>query len=104
MSRFAAASAAAGGAFPAPWVFPRRTRHRPGQLRGTDKGSYIVDAPCAHCGGRLRLIATLYDPAVIRKILAHGALAHSGQSPGHHSWKDKVITKAQPFLDPEATR
>jgi hypothetical protein len=34
------------------------------------------------CGGRLRLIATLHDPAVIRKILAHLALAHSGQSPG----------------------
>src|SRR6266481_761134 len=37
---------------------------------------------CAHCGGRLRLIATLNDPAVIRKILAHLALGHSGQSPG----------------------
>ena len=37
---------------------------------------------CGHCGGRLRLIATLHDPAVIRKILAHLALAHSGQSPG----------------------
>jgi Putative transposase len=37
---------------------------------------------CGHCGGRLRLIATLHDPAVIRKILAHRALAHSGQSPG----------------------
>jgi hypothetical protein len=37
---------------------------------------------CAHCGGRLRLIATLHDPAVIRKILAHLALAHSGSSPG----------------------
>src|SRR6202795_95630 len=37
---------------------------------------------CAHCGGRLRLIATLHDPAVNRKILAHLALAHSGQSPG----------------------
>jgi len=37
---------------------------------------------CGHCGGRLRLIATLHDPAVIRKILAHLGLAHSGQSPG----------------------
>jgi hypothetical protein len=37
---------------------------------------------CAHCGGRLRLIATLHDPAVIRKILAHLALSHSGPSPG----------------------
>jgi hypothetical protein len=36
----------------------------------------------AHCGGRLRLIATLHDPAVIRKILAHLDLAHLGQSPG----------------------
>src|SRR6266481_2121131 len=26
---------------------------------------------CPQCGGRLRLIATLHDPAVIRKILAH---------------------------------
>jgi hypothetical protein len=37
---------------------------------------------CAHCGGRLRLIATLHDPAVIGKILAHLALSHSGPSPG----------------------
>src|SRR4029450_4656961 len=36
---------------------------------------------CAHCGGRLRLIATLHDPAVIRKILAHLALGHSRQRP-----------------------
>jgi hypothetical protein len=33
-------------------------------------------------GGRLRLIAILHDPVVIRKILAHRGLAHSGQSPG----------------------
>ena len=37
---------------------------------------------CAHCGGRLRLTATLHDPAVIQKILARLALGHSGQSPG----------------------
>ena len=36
---------------------------------------------CAHCGGRLRLIATLHDPAVIRKILAHLALATRGRVP-----------------------
>jgi len=45
--------------------------------------AFAIDVlACAHCGGRLRLIATLHDPAVIRKILAHLALAHSGQSPG----------------------
>jgi hypothetical protein len=37
---------------------------------------------CVYCGGRLRLIASLHDPAVIRRILAHLALSHSGQSPG----------------------
>jgi hypothetical protein len=45
--------------------------------------SFGIDVlACAHCGGRLRLIATLHDPAVIRTILAHLALSHSGQSPG----------------------
>ena len=28
------------------------------------------------------MIATLHDPAVIRKILAHVGIAHSGPSPG----------------------
>jgi hypothetical protein len=36
---------------------------------------------CPHCGGRLRLIATLHDPAVIRKILAHLGRSPSEQSP-----------------------
>jgi len=45
--------------------------------------AFAIDVlACGHCGGRLRLIATLHDPAVIRKILAHLGLAHSGQSPG----------------------
>jgi len=37
---------------------------------------------CPHCGSRLRLIATLHDPAVIRKILAHVGRSPSGLSPG----------------------
>jgi hypothetical protein len=45
--------------------------------------AFAIDVlACVHCGGRLRLIATLHDPAVIRKILAHLGLARSGQSPG----------------------
>jgi hypothetical protein len=45
--------------------------------------AFAIDVlACAHCGGRLRLITTLHDPAVIRKILAHLALSRSGQSPG----------------------
>ena len=37
---------------------------------------------CPRCGGRMRLIATIHDPGVIRRILAHLSLSHSGQSPG----------------------
>ena len=45
--------------------------------------AFAIDVlECPHCGGRLRLIATLHDPAVIRKILAHLGRAQSGQSPG----------------------
>ena len=45
--------------------------------------AFAIDVlACAHCGGRLRLIATLHDPAVIRKLLAHLGIAASGPSPG----------------------
>jgi len=45
--------------------------------------AFAIDVlACAHCGGRLRLIATLHDPAVIRKLLAHLGMARSGPSPG----------------------
>ena len=34
--------------------------------------AFAIDVlACPHCGGRLRLIATLREPAVIRKLLAH---------------------------------
>jgi hypothetical protein len=51
-------------------------------LKLTHRAFGIDVLACPQCGGRLRLIATLHDPAVIRKILAHLALGHSGQSPG----------------------
>jgi len=45
--------------------------------------AFAIDVlACPHCGGRLRLIATLHDPAVIRKILAHLGRASSRPSPG----------------------
>ena len=44
--------------------------------------AFAIDVlACAHCGGRLRLIATLHDPAVIRKILAHLGHSQSWPSP-----------------------
>ncbi len=45
--------------------------------------AFAVDVlACPHCGGRLRLIATLHDPAVIRKILAHLGRPPSEERPG----------------------
>src|SRR5262245_43972958 len=45
--------------------------------------AFTIDVlACLHCGGRLRLIATLHDPAVIRKLLAHLGMVRSGPSPG----------------------
>jgi len=37
---------------------------------------------CPRCGGRLRVIATIQDPAVVRAFLAHLGLAPSPDSPG----------------------
>jgi hypothetical protein len=44
---------------------------------------YLGDDTCVPgLRGRLRLIATLHDPGVIRKILAHLGRSPSEQSPG----------------------
>jgi hypothetical protein len=37
---------------------------------------------CPRCGGRLRVLATVEDPAVVGKILAHLGLLHPADSPG----------------------
>ena len=37
---------------------------------------------CPRCGSRLRLLATVQDPAVVRAILAHLGLAPGADSPG----------------------
>ena len=37
---------------------------------------------CLRCGGRLRLIATMEDPGVICRILAHLGLQLPTESPG----------------------
>ena len=45
--------------------------------------AFAIDVlACPNCGGRLRLIGTLHDPAVIRKLLAHVGMASSGPSLG----------------------
>ena len=47
---------------------------------------------CPRCGGRLRFIAAVEDPAVVGKILAHLGLLSPGASPG----------PAPPSADPRA--
>jgi len=48
----------------------------------TQFGTFGIDLlACAHCGGRLRLVANLRDPPVIRTILTH-AIVLIGQSLG----------------------
>ena len=37
---------------------------------------------CPRCGGRLRLIAIVHDPGVVRAILAHLGLAPAPDPPG----------------------
>jgi hypothetical protein len=37
---------------------------------------------CPRCGGRLRRIATVEDPAVVGTILAHLGLLHPADAPG----------------------
>jgi uncharacterized protein YbaR (Trm112 family) len=37
---------------------------------------------CPRCGGRLRVIATVQDPAMVRAVLAHLGLAPGSDSPG----------------------
>jgi hypothetical protein len=37
---------------------------------------------CPRCGGRLHLIPTIADPAVIEQILAHLGLASAPRAPG----------------------
>jgi hypothetical protein len=45
-----------------------------------DEGIKCIPSP--RCGGRLRVIATVQDSAVVRTILAHLARAHSTEPPG----------------------
>ena len=37
---------------------------------------------CPRCGGRLRVLAAVQDPAVVRAILSHLGLAPDPASPG----------------------
>ena len=43
---------------------------------------YSIDVlACAGCGGRLRFVATVEDPPVVAKILAHLGLPTAGPAP-----------------------
>src|SRR5262249_47232193 len=67
---------------------PRRARlvSRPRPWRWADllRRVFAIDAlACPNCGGRMRVIATIDDPRVVRRILRHlGLLGVPGPRPG----------------------
>ena len=72
----------AGGAAP-PAAGPDGTRPRYWTWAALMHRAFALDVlACPRCGGRMRLVATIHDPAAIRRILAHLGLSHSRQSPG----------------------
>lgn len=74
----------------AAWGWPLRRHAKAPSGSRAGSGSMMESGPTKRrirvrgggAGGRLRLIASIHDPAVIREILAHLGLSHSGQSPG----------------------
>jgi hypothetical protein len=57
---------------------------------------------CSRCGGRMRLIATVEDPAIIRRILAHLGLWPASERPGLAPPHDPFISGSG--FPPIATR
>jgi hypothetical protein len=77
------ASGSAAALAPGPDGAGEQTKPRSWSWAALMHRAFAIDVlACPNCGGRLRLIATIHDPAVIREILAHLGLSHSGQSPG----------------------
>src|SRR5262245_13310706 len=79
------------GARPVPTAPPAVGPEGPGKKSPARRSSwaalmhraFAIDVlKCPDCGGRLRLIGTLHDTAVIRKILGHLGRSPSEQSPG----------------------
>jgi hypothetical protein len=71
--------------------------HVVSQVRGPNSHSIDVLA-CPHWRARLRLIATLHDPAVIRKILAHLGRSPSNRAPvppSPRQVRPEVISRAR---------
>ena len=55
---------------------------RLGWRRGVEGGLALDVLACPRCGGRLRVIAIVQDPAVVRTLLAHGGRARAPAAPG----------------------
>ena len=69
---------------PAP--MPPRTRWRWADLLHR---VFAVDVlACPRCGGRMRILATIDDPRVVRRILAHlGLISDAGPQPDPPTWR-----------------
>jgi hypothetical protein len=54
--------------------------------------SFEIDVlVCPGCGGRLRLLATIEDPAVISKILSHLGIAAERPRPAPAAGGDRIL-------------
>lgn len=51
---------------------------------------------CPRCGGRLRLVATLQDPAVVRAFLAHLPVAPGLDLPAPPTWERQHAREDRP--------
>jgi hypothetical protein len=63
----------------------RRTTRTPGAWTWAALMHRVFDLDvlaCPRCGGRLRVIAIVQDPTVVRTLLAHGGRALSTEAPG----------------------
>ena len=93
-----------GSGRPAPDAHPR-TREPSQRAAGTQdawtwatlmRRVFDLDVlACPPCGGRLRPIATVQDPAVVGTILAHLGLLHPADSPGAPPSADLPATAPQ---------
>ncbi len=77
------ASGSAAALAPAPDEAREQSKARSWSWAALMHRAFAIDVlACPRCGGRMHLIATIHDPAVIREILARLGLSQSGQSPG----------------------